>query len=237
MSIESLQTWSQIVALGGFVLTALGGFGSYYFGQKADTARDQDFRTRLDRLSEDGKALAGRLEPFYELARKASPGLDQDAALARLRNEIERLREIAAKHEFTPLLLNLRTEFVARVRGFSPQFERTEFSVLITHETWTPPPTRQYAAQLADLLREGGLSVEGPNAITYFLVTPPSPLEWGYNEADVNGPHLDSLYEALLTIIHPNPKWTKKAHQKQGSVRIHFGGEAVFQSDGVVAVN
>ena len=237
MSIESLQTWSQIVAVAGLVLTALGGFGSYYFGKRADTARDQDFRTRLDRLSEDGKSLADRLEPFYELARKASPGLDQDAALARLRNEIEHLREIAAKHEFTPLLPNLRAEFVARIRSFASQFERAGFSVLITHETWTPPPTRQYAAQLADLLREGGLSVEGPNAITYFLVNQPSPLEWGYNQADVNGPYLESLYQALLTIIHHNPKWTKRAHQKQGSVRIHFGGEAVFQPNGVVAVN
>lgn len=237
MSIESFQTWSQIVALGGLVLTALGGFGSYYFGQIADTERAQDFRTRLDRLSEDGKALAGRLEPFYELAQKASPGLDQDAALAHLRNEIERLREFAAKHEFTPLLPTLRTAFIERIRGFAPQFEREGFSVLITHETWTPPSTRRYAAQLADLLREGGLNVEGPNAITYFLVLPPSPLEWGYNESDLDSPHLDSLYQALLTIIHLNPKWTKKAHQKQGSIRIHFGGEAVFQTDGIVAVN
>ena len=80
----------------------LGPGWAYYFGHKADEARAEDFRTRLDGLSEDGKSLAGRLEPFYELAWAAGPGLDQDAALARLREEIERLREIAAKHEFTP---------------------------------------------------------------------------------------------------------------------------------------
>ena len=68
MSIESLQTLGQIIALVGLVATAVGGFGSYYFGHKADEARVEDFRTRLDGLSEDGKALAGRLEPFYELA-------------------------------------------------------------------------------------------------------------------------------------------------------------------------
>ena len=237
MNIESLQTLSQIVALVGFIATALGGFGSYYFGQKAEVARAQDFLTRLDGLSDDGKALAGRLEPFYELARAASPGLDQDAALAHLREEIQRLREIAAKHEFTPLAPQLRTEFIARVRDLSPEFVRTGFSVLITHETWSPPPTRQYAAQLAELLRQGGLHVVGPNAITYFLVTPPSPLEWGYNDADVGGPHLDSLYRVLLTIISPNSKWTKASHQQPGSLRIHFGGEVVFQTDGIVAVN
>ena len=237
MSIESLQSWSQIVAFVGFVLAALGGLGAFYFGQKTDAARDQDFRIRLDRLSEDGKALATRLEPFYELAQAASPGLDQDEALARLQEEIKRLREIAAKHDFTPLASQLRTDFLDRLRALAPEFERAGFSVVITHETWTPPPTRQYAVQLADLLREGGLQVEGPNAITYFLVTPPSPLEWGYNEADMNSPLLESLYRLILTVIHPNPKWTKASHQKPRSVRIHFGGEVVFQPDGMVSVN
>ena len=81
------------------------------------------------------------------------------------------------------------------------------------------------------------MKVEGPKAITYFLVTPPSPLEWGYNGADVGGPHLEPLYQVLLTIIRPNPNWTKASHQQPGSVRIHFGGEVVFEPDGVVAVN
>ena len=67
-------------------------------------------------------------------------------------------------------------------------------------------------------------------------MNPPSPLEWGYNEYDASSPQLESLYRAILTIIHPNPKWTKASHQERGSVRIHFGGEAVFQPDGVVAV-
>ena len=236
MSIESLQTLSQIVALVGLLATGLGGFGSYYFGQKVDDARAEEFRTRLDGLLADGKALGARLEPFYELARAASPGLDQDAALARLREEIERLREIAAKHEFTPLTPPLRAQFVTRVRSLAPELARAGFSVLITHETWSPPPTRQYAAQLAELLMEGGLQVEGPKAITYFLVTPPSPLEWGCNEADLDGPHLQALYRAVLTIIEPNEKWTKASHQQPGSVRIHFGGEVVFQPDGRVAV-
>ena len=80
------------------------------------------------------------------------------------------------------------------------------------------------------------MQVDGPNAITYFLVTPPSPLEWGYNEADVGRPHLDSLYQVLLTVIEPNSKWTKAPHQQPGSVRIHFGGEVVFKPDGIVAI-
>ena len=192
-------------------------------------AQEQEDRERSARIEEGVATLV-------KLARERDPTLTEDAALASLREEIEGLRKIAAKHELTPLVPELRAEFVARLREFAPEFDGAGFSVLITHETWSPPPTRQYTTQLAGLLREGGLQVEGPKAITYFLVNPPSPLEWGYNEADLNSPHLDSLYRAVLTIIHPNPKWTKKAHQKRGSIRIHFGGEAVFHPDGVVAV-
>ena len=191
--------------------------------------QEQEEQERAARIEEG-------VQELVKLARERDPTLTEDAALASLRDEIEGLRTIAAKHKFTPLVPELRAEFVARLRGFASEAEATGFTVIITHETWSPPPTRQYAAQLARLLREGGLQVEGPKAITYFLVNSPSPLEWGYNEADMGHPHMESLYQAVLTIIHPNPKWTKASHQKPGSVRIHFGGEAVFQPDGVVAV-
>lgn len=197
------------------------------------------WRTHGQQLEQQEQAarIEEGVQTLVELAREGDPTLSEDAALGHLREEIEELRRIAAKHEFTPLVPKLRAEFVARIRELAPEFDGAGFSVRITHETWCPPPTRQYAAQLAGLLREGGLKVEGPQAITYFLVNSPSPLEWGYNEADRSRPLLNSLYRALLTIIHPNPKWTKASHQKRGSVRIHFGGEAVFQPDGVVAIN
>ena len=84
------------------------------------------------------------------------------------------------------------------------------------------------------LLREGGLQVQGPDQITYFLVTPASPIEWGYNNVDI--PRLEVLYKALLTVIRLNSKWTKASHQKPGSIRIHFGGQVVFEPNGIVAV-
>ena len=191
--------------------------------------QDREQRERAARIEQGVQTLV-------KLARERDPNLSEDAALASLREEIESLRKIAAKHEFTPLVPELRATFVARLREFASELNDAGFTVLITHETWSPPPTRRYAAQLAELLREGGLQVEGPKAITYFLVNPPSPLEWGYNEGDLSNPHLESLYQAVVTIIHGNPKWTKASHQKRGSIRIHFGGEAVFEPDGVVAV-
>ena len=231
MSAEGLQTLSQWVIAIGFVMAALGGLGYHHFGKKAEKARSLVFQSELLTRSD---VLEEKLEPFLELARTAHPDLDQEEALESLRQDIERLREIAWKHEFTPLAPELRAAFLARVREMAPAFAEAGMSVRITLETWSAQTVKQYAAQLAALLAEGGLQVRGPEQITYFLVTPASPMEWGYNVADLA--HVELLYKAVLTIIRGNEKWTKASHQERGSIRLHFGGEVNFEENGVVAV-
>ena len=234
MSVASLQAWSQAVIALGLVLAALGGFGSYYYGKKAGDNKALQLRTKVDELLVRSQTLEEKLEPFQQLAKTARPDLDQDAALDSLRQEIERLRKIAGKHEFTPLEPQLRATLIQRIREFASDFADAGISIKVTHETWARPATKQYASQLVELLEEGGLRVHGPDQITYFLVTPASPLEWGYNEVDVS--HVEMLYRALLFVIRPNPEWTKASHQEPGSVRIHFGGEARFEPNGVVTI-
>ena len=145
MNAESLQTMFQVMVVIGITLTALGGFGSYHFGKKSGDARAREFQQSVDELLTRSQTLEDKLEPFHELAQTARPDLDQDAALDSLRQEIEQLREIAAKHEFTPLSPELRNKFLRRVQEFAPSFATAGFSILITHETWSPQTTRQYA--------------------------------------------------------------------------------------------
>ena len=225
MNVETLQTLSQIFILLGIVATAAGGFGSYYFGKKAELGRRAELQTSLRSLEE-------KLEPFVDLARQARPDADQDTALAGLREDIEKLRRIALKHEFTPLEAELRAGLVESVRQFAPEFSNAGMIVKITHETWTNPATREYAVQIASMLRDGGINVTGPEQITYFLITPSSPIEWGYNETDVS--LVEKLYVALAPLMGPTRKWTKAAHQEVGSIRLHFGGVAMFAANGVV---
>ena len=234
MSAETLQALSQIAIAFGIFVTALGGFGSYHYGKKAEDARGKELRTSVDELLTRSQTLEERLEPFQEIAREAHPDLDQDAALEILRNDFEELQRIARKHEFTPLSSSLQATVLARLQQVSSGLSRTGMSVRVTHETWASPTTKQYATQLVELLAEAGIQAYGPEQITYFLVTPASPLEWGYHEADIQ--QLQPLYEALLTIIRHNPKWTKASHQKRGIVRIHFGGQVIFEPDGIVEV-
>lgn len=227
MNTDTLQTVSQITTAIGIALTFFGGIGAYYFSKKAQDELRQEFQTNFYEIEE-------KLKPFQELAHTARPDLGQDAALDSLREEITRLREVAAKHQFTPLAPALRIAFVEKVREVAPTFSDVEVSVRITLETWSRSTTREYAAQLASLLREGGLRVEGPDQITYFLVTPASPIEFGYNPANIA--LAATLFDTLRTIIRSSSTWTKKDHQGPNSLRIHFGGEVIFESTGIVEI-
>ena len=82
------------------------------------------WRTHGQQLEQQEQAarIEEGVQTLVELAREGDPTLSEDAALGHLREEIEELRRIAAKHEFTPLVPKLRAEFVARIREFAPEF-------------------------------------------------------------------------------------------------------------------
>ena len=137
-----LQTISHVVAFIGTVVTALGIFGSYYFGKKTEETRQQETQENFAKIHLQNQELNDQLKPFLQLAQAARPDLDQGAALTSLRKEIEQLRQVAEKHEFTPLEPALRNVFVQRVQEFSPSFSDAGVSVKITHETWSPTTTK-----------------------------------------------------------------------------------------------
>src|SRR5450759_4343495 len=48
MTNQSLQTWTQIAIAFGFVITAIGGYGSFYYGRKIDQERSVKIRPDID---------------------------------------------------------------------------------------------------------------------------------------------------------------------------------------------
>ena len=144
-----LQTWSHIGVFVGIVVIGGGGFAAFHFGSQAEILRQQPLRDSVSKLLTRSEALENKLEPFLELAHNTRPDLDQDAALNNLRQEIEHLRKIASKHEFTPLSEELQSKFVQLLRRISVVFANAGMTIQITHETWSPTTVMQYAAQLA----------------------------------------------------------------------------------------
>jgi len=181
------------------------------------------------------RRLRTDVAPLVALAQSTFPELDRNQAVAELARDVDELRTKVAKHEFTPLEPELWAAALAQLRPIAELFASRNMRISVTHETWTPTATRQYANELVELLADAGFAVSGPEQITYFLVTPSAPIEWGYNETDTRA--VEALYQGLMTIIRRNPKWTQARHQEAGSVRIHFGGEVKFEPTGIVSVD
>lgn len=88
---------------------------------------------------------------------------------------------------------------------------------------------------MADILTESGFKVEGPKHITYYLVQKSSPVEWGISPGIEN--EANALFQVLKSIFIPNDKWTRRTFDKtKNRLRIHFGGAAIFQKNGIVTV-
>ncbi len=178
--------------------------------------------------------LSLRLKPFEELAAKLHPNLRINEALQELRQDIERLRGIAAKHEFTPLTDQKRQTITEQLRILAPTFNQCNLHVLITYETWVPAPTRAFAEQLTTLLQQGGVNTAGPEFATVYLASPAYPLEWGFNEEEEE--IVNTLYSVLSQVIEPSDKHGIRRSFAKGKIRIHFAGQAIFQQDGSVSI-
>jgi hypothetical protein len=86
--------------------------------------------------------LQERLLPFEQLAAEIHPTLKLDAALTQLKEDFAELKEIASKHEFTPLENEVRKGLVSRLKPIAVMFIHKDLLIEITHETWTNSTTQ-----------------------------------------------------------------------------------------------
>jgi len=122
--------------------------------------------------------FARPLEHRIEAARQTEVGQAREAAA-----EATKRAEEAAKHEYRPLEPRLRAKVLANLSTVGTLLRTEDVTVQVTYETWASSGTRQFAAELADLMRDAGISVTGAMTATVYLVNTPYPVEWGYNAA------------------------------------------------------
>jgi len=192
----------------------------------------------LDKANTEIQRLETLLTPFRTIALERYTGPEQEALnkLAhRIRmledqvKDVEKFKEIAAKHEFTPLESSLRASTIGRLAKIPDVLSQSNIVVNITHESWTSPSTRKFAEQLAILMKEAGLIVSGPDFATVYLIGEVYPIEWGYSESQFE--MLKHLYSALSPIMSCN-RGAKRKFTAEGKIRIHFAGQAAFGPDG-----
>jgi hypothetical protein len=100
MKPELFQNISNILILLGVIITALGGYGSYYFGYKADEEKDKlnqentfMLNEKVEILLKGNDTLRKDLEPFKEYAKKVYPKENEQTALDNLKQDLDRLKD------------------------------------------------------------------------------------------------------------------------------------------------
>lgn len=193
------------------------------------------FRTiALERFTGDEKDALRKLADYVvELQRKDAEQTKRIAELENQTKDLDRFKRIAAKHEYRPLSSEIRQQFVRSLTELKDDFEAAEMKIKITQETWTPSTTQKFTSELADILREAGLNVSGPKFATVYLVSQSYPVEWGFNPAQFS--LVNRLFISVSQIMK-SPKGAMRNTFPKGNIRIHFGGQAVFDDAGRVVI-
>ncbi len=144
--------------------------------------------------------------------------------------QLERVRASLAQHEFTALSDSLRRSTLQALHSVGASFQRESIKIDITHETWVLPAVREFAAELAALLRDAGFNVSGPDTATVYLASPSYPIEWGFSAAQEET--VNQLFTVLAPIIPANEHHGSRRTFATGRVRIHFAGKPRFRKDG-----
>jgi hypothetical protein len=99
---ELYQNISNILIMIGIVITAVGGYGSYYFGKKGDEQKDElnqrntiELNTKIENLISGNDTLIKELQPFKEFAKSLYPNENEDKALDKLKTDFDRSQQNA----------------------------------------------------------------------------------------------------------------------------------------------
>lgn len=123
---ETFQTVSYFLLLAGVIITALGGFGGYYFKKKADYRRAQAVlnqkdipKEKIDTLLEESMETQKLLTPFTELARTRYPDKEIKKSLEALTKDLVDMSARTHQNELTASLKNEIHEKTIEVEGLA----------------------------------------------------------------------------------------------------------------------
>lgn len=155
MNPNTLQTISQIVIATGIVLTALGGFGSYYFGKIKDSIKDEQAQIEIDQAKNERKEIVDILEPFTKIATQKYPNETDSNALTKLATDISNLEKKTKEIEkkITPFSLNTnqKSELIKKLSKYSTK------QVIIKREN--NPSLQPFVDDLIEIFEKAGWAI------------------------------------------------------------------------------
>ena len=105
---EIFQNISNIIIVVGIILTALGSYGAYYFGDKVNNEKEKlnqvdkdSLNIKIETLLYGNQSLMKDIEPFKEYARRLYPEESEQRALDNLKNDLDKLKQDVKKDKET----------------------------------------------------------------------------------------------------------------------------------------
>jgi hypothetical protein len=158
---ETYQNISNIVIAVGVVLTALGGYGSYYFGKRLEAEKDAEAKgkeqrlvAQVDNITASAKTLEAKLGPFEKLATTMYPNLKLEAALEKLRQDTADLRrktEMMERRAAPRVLSDEQKQRFVEFLKAAPKGKVAVYSFMSAD-----PETIEYANKIRDMVIGAG---------------------------------------------------------------------------------
>jgi len=155
----------------GIFLTALGGYGSYYYGKCIEREKDADAHTKevqlttqIEGLSTSAKALEARLGPFEKLATTLYPNMQIEAAMEKLRQDTLDLRKKTDEMEKKAMPRKLSAEAKNRC---SAELRHIVGWRIRIDAAMNNQEAFAFADELAELFRSSGWTVDGVNQVVW----------------------------------------------------------------------
>lgn len=186
-----------------------------------------DLRSRNAGLHRENLHYEELLDPIRRKAEQLYPALETDAAVAKLAEDLEAVRELATRDTYRALSAEVRKQIVSNLANIVRN--HSEWSLRVKIKYLTGSSVRVEVAQdLVTIFEEAGFDVELGMGVEPYR----SSVLIAYNPNDSG--IANSIAKAVYGFINVRFSGVEQEERPRGSFEIIIAGDPLFSVDGVV---
>ncbi|MEN6574936.1 MAG: hypothetical protein ABFD90_01240, partial [Phycisphaerales bacterium] len=193
--------------------------------QELDRVRAREAELHRENLHQ--KAL---LDPIRRKSEQLYPSLETDAAVAKLAEDINEVRELATRDLYRPLATHICERAIADLRAFREQHLEMNLSVSVVPEQGSHLRIL-VAEELTSLFKQAGINASAGKPVLTFT-NEYSPIRITMNPEDVT--LAQEIVRTIANFVHAKFSGNKNEDCRRGAFTIRIAGDPLFSPDGVV---
>lgn len=168
------------------------------------------------------------LDPIRQKAAQLYPALETDAALAKLAEDIETVRELATRDIYRPLSPEIKRELVSGLQEVRNRYRDLDVNLSITPEKGNQTRDK-VARELSSLFVESGFQAKATGPVMtnlkgeVLIMLNPNDVEFA-----------NELYKVIGRFINTRFNGWEDANLPKGTMKIHIIADPLFSPDGIV---